>query len=168
MVYHAHNDGQNCCEKTREFPCAAIIFIRCIASVSEAHHKTFRDQTTPGPFCRAMAPSGPATSAFCSRHSTSATPVCRPYPPCCTRATRANLILVLHFGGGILTSEVARRTAGDGIVPALSCPGPGLSKLPKWNKSETTVDTWRAECGLTVSVQQLSFLYLLLRFRGAG
>ena len=55
----------------------------------------------------------------------------------------------------ILQSSLNLGNPGDGIVPALSCPGPGLlGKLPKWNKSETTVDTWRAECGLTLNTNE--------------
>ena len=37
------------------------------------------------------------------------------------------------------------------MVPALHCPGPGLSGLPQWNASQTTMDSWRAECGLAMA-----------------
>ena len=54
----------------------------------------------------------------------------------------------------ILQNSLNLGNPGDGIVPALSCPGPGLDKLPKWNKEDTTTDTWRAECGLTLASNQ--------------
>ena len=38
-------------------------------------------------------------------------------------------------------------------MPALHCPGPAETVVP-WNKSETTTDTWRAECGLTLENNQ--------------
>ena len=41
-----------------------------------------------------------------------------------------------------------------GTVPALHCPGPGIAALPAWNASETTTDTWRAQCGLTLANNQ--------------
>ena len=50
----------------------------------------------------------------------------------------------------ILHSSLNLGNPGDGIVPALSCPGPGLDKLPKWDKAEMTVSTWPAACGLTL------------------
>ena len=49
----------------------------------------------------------------------------------------------------ILQTSLNLGNPGDGIVPALHCPGPAETVVP-WNKSETTTDTWRAECGLTL------------------
>ena len=50
----------------------------------------------------------------------------------------------------ILQKSLNLGNPGDGTVPALSCPGPGLDQLPKWNASQTATDTWRANCGLTL------------------
>lgn len=51
----------------------------------------------------------------------------------------------------ILATSLNLGNPGDGIVPALSCPGPGMEKLVPWNASETTTDTWRAQCGLSLA-----------------
>ena len=53
----------------------------------------------------------------------------------------------------ILQTSTNLGNPGDGIVPALHCPGPAETVVP-WNKSETTTDTWRAECGLTLENNQ--------------
>jgi len=47
----------------------------------------------------------------------------------------------------ILSKSTNLGNPGDGIVPALHCPGPAETVVA-WNKSETTTDTWRAQCGL--------------------
>ena len=50
----------------------------------------------------------------------------------------------------ILWKSLNLGNPGDGIVPALRCPGPGMAGLPPWNASQTTTDTWRAQCGLVL------------------
>ena len=57
----------------------------------------------------------------------------------------------------ILQSSTNLGNPGDGTIPALHCPGDGqihpvgtAGKMQAWNKSETTTDTWRAQCGLTL------------------
>jgi hypothetical protein len=52
----------------------------------------------------------------------------------------------------ILQTSMNLGNPGDGIVPSLHCPGDG--SIPPWNKSETTTDTWRAQCGLTLENNQ--------------
>ena len=105
VVYHAHNDGQNCCESA----CVVCVSVVWLTKAALGSDNTW-------PFL-------PGHGAVWSGNK-------------CILQTSTNL-----------------GNPGDGIVPALHCPGPAETVVP-WNKSETTTDTWRAECGLTLENNQ--------------
>ena len=55
----------------------------------------------------------------------------------------------------ILPKSLNIGNVGDGIVPALVCPGKGgVDSLFPWNEVNDTTNTWPAQCGISFSANQ--------------